>query len=79
LPSISKKLWCLPVVPMMSMSVVRTHFWHVVARVKPRSRMPRKTGLNWTMPAVVRSSDGSSGMSEELGRRTQPFDSKNDR
>ena len=64
---------------MMSMSVVRTHFWTVVARVNPRSFTPRKTGLNCTIPAVVSSSDGSSGMSDELGQRRQPLLSKYER
>ncbi len=61
---------------MMSMSVVRTHFCTVVARVNPRSFTPRKTGLNCTMPAVVSSSEGSSGMSDEDGWRVQPLLSK---
>ena len=34
LPSISKKLRWRPVVPMMSMSLVRTHFWTVVVPMK---------------------------------------------
>ena len=33
LPSISKKLRCRPVVPMMSMSLVRTHFCTVVVPI----------------------------------------------
>ena len=64
---------------MMSMSVVRRHFCTVVARVKPRSRTPRNTGLNCTMPALVSSSEGSSGTSEDDGQRRQPLLSKNDR
>src|SRR5450756_715266 len=64
---------------MMSMSVVRRHFCTVVARVKPKSRTPRKTGLNCTMPALVSSSDGSSGTSDDDGHRRQPLLSKNER
>ena len=33
LPSISKKLAWRPSEPMMSMSLVRTHFWHEVAPI----------------------------------------------
>ena len=43
---------------------------------EPRSFTPRNTGLNCTMPAVVSSSEGSSGMSEEDGWRVQPLLSK---
>ena len=64
---------------MMSMSVVRTHFCTVVARVNPRFLTPRKTGLNCTMPAVVSSSDGSSGISDDDGCRRQPLLSKKER
>lgn len=40
---------------------------------------PRNTGLNCSMPAMVSSTVGSSGTSEEEGRRVWPLDSKNDR
>jgi len=33
---------------------------------------PRKTGLNWSIPAIVSSTVGSSGTSEELGRILWP-------
>jgi len=58
------------------MSVVRTHFCTVVARVKPRSLAPKNTGLNCTMPAVVSSNEGSSGINDELGHLRQPLLSK---
>ncbi len=65
--------------PTLSMSVVRTHFWAEVARVKSEASSPRKYGLNWTMPAVVSSRVGSSGMREELSTTRCPRPAKNSR
>ncbi len=59
------------------MSLVRRHFWHEVAPMASlRVLVPR---LNWFMPALARSSDGSSGTSEEDGNRLQPWASKKSR
>ena len=57
------------------MSLVRTHFWVVVAQGTLRSSWPMNTGLNWSMPAMVSSTVGSSGTREEEGRRAWPRDS----
>ena len=48
------------------MSLVRMHFWELVARGAGRSAWPRKTGLKGNMPAMVSSTVGSSGTSEAL-------------
>ena len=48
------------------MSLVRMHFWELVARGAGRSTCPRNTGLNGNMPAMVSSTVGSSGTSEAL-------------
>ena len=49
------------------MSLVRMHFWLLVARGAGRSCWPRNTGLNGSIPAMVSSTVGSSGISEALG------------
>ena len=48
------------------MSLVRMHFWLLVARGAGRSCWPRNTGLNGNMPAIVSSTVGSSGTREAL-------------
>ena len=68
-------MWCLAVTPTFSMSFVRTHFCVVVAHGTFRSSWPMNTGLNCSMPAIVSSTVGSSGTSDELGRRACPLDS----
>src|SRR5258706_12041958 len=53
------------------------HFCEVVARVYGRCSFPRKTSLNWFIPAFVKSSVGSSpGTSGELGTMRWPCFSK---
>ena len=48
------------------------------ARIYARFSRPRKTSLNWFIPAFVKSSVGSScGTSGELGTTRWPFRSKN--
>jgi hypothetical protein len=52
-------------------------FWQVVARLYGRDSLPRKTSLNWFIPALVKRSVGSSpGTSEALGTMVWPFCSK---
>src|SRR5512132_2037610 len=53
------------------------HFCEVVAREYGRFSLPRKTSLNWFIPALVKSSVGSScGTSGELGTIRCPLLSK---
>src|SRR5687768_17312897 len=53
------------------------HFCDDAARVYARFSRPRKTSLNWFIPALVKSSDGSScGTSDELATTRCPFRSK---
>jgi hypothetical protein len=53
------------------------HFCEVVARRYGRCSFPRKTSLNWFIPAFVKRSVGSSdGTSDELGTMACPFFSK---
>src|SRR4029077_1707910 len=55
-------------------------FCAVVARLYSRFSRPRKTSLNWFMPALVKSKVGSPcGTSELLRTRRWPLDSKNRR
>lgn len=61
------------------MSFVRMHFCVVVTRGNCRGICPKNMGLNCSIPAMVRSTVGSSGTSDELGRRRCPFFSKNSR
>jgi hypothetical protein len=65
--------------PTFSMSVVRNDFWTVTARGPcGDSARPRKYGMNWTIPAVVRSSPLSGGgISEDEGTLRCPRSSKN--
>src|SRR6185503_9278821 len=50
------------------------HFCEVVARVYARFSRPRNASLNWFMPALVKSSVGSSpGTSEELDTMVCPW------
>lgn len=61
------------------MSLVRRHFWHEQAPIWSMVFVPRKYCLNWFMPALARSSDGSSGTSDEEGKSLHPLSSKNER
>jgi hypothetical protein len=79
LPSISKKVMCRTVRPTFSMSVVRNAFCDEVARGEGGSCWPRKYGLNCTIPAVVRSREGSFGISEDEATRLCSRCSKNER
>lgn len=65
-------------VPMMSMSTVRTTFWTVTALGKGAGSSPRKYGLKGTMPAFVSNNVGSTGINEAEGLMTWPRSSKND-
>src|SRR6266404_4884965 len=81
LPSISKKVWWRLVKPTFSRSLclppARTHFCAEVALSYSRFSRPRKTSLNWFMPALVKSRVGSPcGTSEELRTRRWPLPSK---
>src|SRR6266404_2334927 len=81
LPSISKKVWWRLVKPTFSRSLclppARTHFCAVVARVYSRFSRPRKTSLNWFIPAFVNSRVASPcGTSDELRTRRCPLPSK---
>src|SRR5439155_25103249 len=54
------------------------HFCDEAARVYSRRSRPRKTSLNWFIPAFVNNSVGSStGTSDELWTIRCPFFSKN--
>jgi hypothetical protein len=56
------------------------HFCDVAARVYGRFSRPRKTSLNWFIPAFVNSSVGSScGTSGELATTVWPWRRKNSR
>src|SRR5256885_16357599 len=56
------------------------HFCEVAARVYGRLSKPRNTSLNWFIPALVKSSVGSSPGTTGLdGTMAWPFDSKKDR
>ena len=54
------------------MSLVRMHFCELVARGAGRSCWPRNTGLNGSIPAMVSSTVGSSGINEALAIRLWP-------
>ena len=54
------------------MSLVRMHFWELVARGAGRCCCPRNTGLNGSMPAMVSNTVGSSGTSEALAMGLWP-------
>src|SRR3954447_4288902 len=71
LPSISKQVRWRVVVPTLSMSGVRKHFWQLVSRWCGGFSRPWKYGLSGCMPAVVSSTDGSfsSGPSDADGSR----------
>jgi len=68
----SKNVWWRAVTPTFSMSFVRMHFWVVVARACARGAWPRKIRLKSSIPAIVSSTVGSSGMSDALGSRAWP-------
>ena len=61
------------------MSLVRMHFWLLVARGAGGAAWPRNTGLNGSMPAMVSNTVGSSGTREALAIRRWPRASKNAR
>src|SRR5919108_3838521 len=61
------------------MSEVRNTFCTVAARGKAGFSRPNMYGLNWFMPALVRSSVGSFGISEEDGTTLCPRSSKKPR
>src|SRR3954469_74781 len=71
LPSISKHVRWRVVVPTLSMSGVRKHFWQLVSRWCGGFSRPWKYGLSGCMPAVVSSTDGScsAGTSDPDGSR----------
>ena len=80
MPSISKKVSWKAVLPTLSMSPVRMHFWQVVARVNAGSPIPRNSRLNWFIPAGVNKTVSSPlGTSTSLARRTQPLEAKKSR
>ena len=58
------------------MSPVRTHFWIEVARLYGGGASPRKYGLNCTMPALTKSSVGSSRINDALGTLVCPARTK---
>src|SRR5262249_40370299 len=77
LPSISKKVWWYVSRPTSSRSLclppARMHFWLSTARLYGRVPVPRKTSLNWFMPALVNSSVGSSsGTTDDDGTAVWP-------
>src|ERR1039457_2772599 len=59
------------------MLTVRTHGCTVVARGPGGGDSPRKYGLNWTMPAIVNSIDGSFGTRLAAGSARRPRSTKN--
>ena len=63
---------CRGVLPTLSISPVRMHFWQVVARLKLGSPRPMNSRLNWFMPAGVNRTVGSLGTRTSLGRLMQP-------
>src|SRR3954462_5126398 len=71
LPSISKHVRWRVVVPTLSMSGVRKHFWQLVSRWCGGFSRPWKYGFSGCMPAVVSSTDGScsAGTSDADGSR----------
>ena len=66
MPSISKNVRWRASRPTFSMSLVRITFCEVTARRYGGSAWPRKYGMNWFIPAFVRSSpDSGGGISDE--------------
>src|SRR5580704_16501060 len=61
---------------MMSMSGVRKHFWIEVARGHGACSSPKKYGLNGTIPAIVKRTEGSCGMRLAEGTTTWPRSAK---
>src|SRR4051812_10671879 len=76
LPSIWKNVAWRVVLPTSSMSGVRTHFCAVASRTAGGLRCPRKYGLNGTIPALTRSSVGSSAIRLAEGTILCPRSSK---
>src|SRR3954470_176218 len=70
-PSISKQVRWRVVVPTLSMSGVRKHFWQLVSRWCGGFSRPWKYGFSGGMPAGVSSTDGScsAGTSDADGSR----------
>ena len=58
---------------MISMSGVRKHFWIEVARAQGAGSSPTKYGLNGTMPAMVKRTEGSCGMRLAEGTTLWPL------
>src|ERR1044071_7855005 len=57
---------------------MRRHFWALAARTYGNRSCPRKTFLNWTIPALVNNSVGSfSGTRDELFTTVWPCLAKN--
>ena len=78
MPSISKNVWCLAVLPTDSISGVRIHFWQVVTLLNSDLAAPVKKGLKGTIPAAVQRILGSfKGIREALGNLLCPLPSKN--
>src|SRR3989338_1619043 len=79
LPNISKNVRWLSS-PTSSISEVRKDFWTETTLSEPKSRLgfafPVKYGLNCCIPAVVKSTDGSSGINEEEGTMACPLSLK---
>src|SRR4051794_8752896 len=67
------------VLPTFSMSPVRMHFWHVVARVNEGAPRPMNSRLNWFIPAGVNRTVGSFGASTSDGFLTHPLEAKKSR
>src|SRR5580692_12776897 len=61
---------------MISMSGVRKHFWIEVARGHGGGSSPTKYGLNGTMPAIVKRTEGSWGIRLAEGTTVCPRSAK---
>src|ERR1700722_14262522 len=61
---------------MMSMSGVRKHFWIDVARDHGAGSSPTKYGLNGTMPAIVKRTEGACGIRLAEGTTVWPRSAK---
>ncbi len=66
--------------PTRSISGVRIHFWQVVTRLRGGVTSPVKYFFMGAIPLLISKRLLSSlGISEKLGSRRHPFDSKNER
>jgi hypothetical protein len=59
LPSISKNVWCLAVLPTLSISLVLMHFWTLVNLGFDGLSLPSKYFLSGATPALIHKSVGS--------------------